>query len=401
MSTKQLKDYIYKINENIKKDNLDITIVDRFRKTDKSKTKTYHIKCNICGFDSRKGIYKKGKFYPYSIEEYNLKNLANCPCCSSKLVQVGINNIPTTAPWMVKYFQNGYEEAKKYSRSSTKRLFFKCPDCNRIKHNKIAIQQLYKIGKISCICQDGMSLPEKIMYYLLLQSNDISKNFKYQYSPTWCQFYLGNTKKHGIYDFYFKIDDNEFLIEMDGNFHYEKHYKGKTVQLQKQIDHQKDILAKENGMKVVRIDCKRSDFEYVKNNILKSCLFTMLKLDDVDWEKIKENCYKNIIKLVCDDYKFGMHNTVKLAEKYHISRSSVISYLHIGNENKWCEYHGGNKKKVYQYTLDGEFVKCWDSCNEAIRKTGISSINACLINKIKQAGGYLWLYEKKVSDNNN
>ena len=105
--------------------------------------------------------------------------------------------------------------------------------------------------------------------------------------------------------------------------------------------------------------------------------------------------------MVCVDYANGLKDTFELSKKYHISRSSVIAYLHIGNENKWCEYYGGNRKRVYQYTLDGEFVKCWDSCNEAIRKTGISSINACLINKTKQAGGYLWFYEKKVSDNNN
>lgn len=396
-----MKDYLYKLNENIKRNNLDITIVGQFRKSNRSKTKTYLIKCNKCGFDSRNGVYRNGVFQEHSITEDNLKNLSYCPCCASRAVQVGINDIPTTAPWMVKYFQGGYEEAKRYMKLSMKRLFFKCPYCNRVKHNETTIQQLYKVGKISCICQDGMSLPEKIMYYLLLQNKSTSNNFKYQYSPKWCQFYLNNKKRNGIYDFYFKNKCNDYLIEMDGNFHYEKHFKGKSVEKQKEIDLQKDRLAKENNMTIIRIDCRQSNFEYVKQNILKSELFSILNLNVINWDFIKENCHKNIVNMVCVDYANGLKDTSELSKKYHISRSSVIAYLHIGNENKWCEYYGGNRKRVYQYTLDGEFVKCWDSCNEAIRKTGISSINACLINKTKQAGGYLWFYEKKVSDNNN
>ena len=391
-----LKDYLYQLNENIKRENLDITIIGRFRKNDNSKTKTYLIKCNKCGFDSRNETYKKGESFQYTIAEYNLKSQSFCPCCNFKVVQVGINDIPNTAPWMIKYFQGGYEEAKRYSKSSTQRLYFKCPHCNKIKHNKISIQQLYKVGKISCECNDGMSLQEKIMYYLLLQNDEFSKNFKYQYSPKWCVFTLYNKKKRGVYDFYIQNDKGEFVIEMDGNFHFEKHFKDKTVEQQQEIDYKKDLLAKENNIEVIRIDCKESNFEYIKNNILNSKLFSLLGLSGVDWDVIKENCYKNIIKLVClDYYKNKEYKTIELAKKYHMARTTIINYLHIGNENNWCNYYGGNKKIVYQYSLNGEFIRCWDSCNEAIRETGITSINYCLLDKTKQAGGYIWSYERK------
>lgn len=390
-----LKDYLYQLNENIKRENLNITIIERFRKSDVSKTKSYLIKCNKCGFDSRNETYKNGKLFQYTVEEYNLKNLSYCPCCNFKVVQVGINDIPTTAPWMVDYFQGGHDEAKQYSKSSTQKLFFKCPNCNLIKHNKTSIQQLYKVGKISCTCSDGISLPEKIMYYLLLQNNEVSESFKYQYSPKWCQFYLDNKKKRGIYDFYFQNSKGDFVVEMDGNFHYEKHFKDKSLEEQKEIDYQKNMLALKNNMTIIRIDCKESNFEYIKENILKSELISVLNLHDVNWDVIKENCYKNIIKLVCLDYANGSYSTIDLSKKYHMCRGTIITYLHIGNENDWCEYNGGNKKKVYQYTLDGEYIKCWDSCNEAIRQTGITSINHCLLGKTKQSGGYLWTYERK------
>lgn len=52
-------------------------------------------------------------------------------------------------------------------------------------------------------------------------------------------------------------------------------------------------------------------------------------------------------------------------------------------------------KPVMQYTLDMEFVTEYPSIAEAERQTGInkSTIYYCLINKYKQAGGYIWRYK--------
>jgi len=45
---------------------------------------------------------------------------------------------------MIDYFPNGYDEAKRYSPLSNKRVQFKCPYCGKIKENKISIYNLYK-----------------------------------------------------------------------------------------------------------------------------------------------------------------------------------------------------------------------------------------------------------------
>lgn len=385
------KDYLYQLGQRVIKDNLDLTITKRFRKSDPSKTKTYFIKCNKCGFDSEKETYKNGERFEYSIEEYNLKNQQYCPCCSFKLVQVGINDIPTTAPWMVPYFQGGYDEAKKYSQSSTKKLLFKCPDCGELKHNKTSIQQLYKLGKISCVCQDGMSLPERIMYYILLETKI---DFEYQYSPEWCKYFVQGEEKSGIYDFYFCLNENKYIVEMDGAFHFSKHFKGKSVKEQQIIDNLKDSVAIENGVNVIRVDCRNSKFEYIKESIISSELSKILQLDNLRWEYIQDNTQKNICKIVCNDYSLKNQDTILLSEKYHLSRTTIINYLNIGNKNKWCSYKG-NKRTVYQYDLNGNLIRKWESGNEAIRQTGISSINYCLRKKTSQAGGYYWTYEKE------
>lgn len=72
---------------------------------------------------------------------------------------------------------------------------------------------------------------------------------------------------------------------------------------------------------------------------------------------------------------------------------------------EWCSYQYNNTygtviqrrteknaKTVYQYTLDGEFVKEWQSANEIERELGFFSsyIRACCRGKHPTAYGYIW-----------
>lgn len=45
---------------------------------------------------------------------------------SSKPI-VRVNDIPTTSPWMIPYFQGGEEEAKKYKNQSHQKITPICP----------------------------------------------------------------------------------------------------------------------------------------------------------------------------------------------------------------------------------------------------------------------------------
>ena len=51
------------------------------------------------------------------------------------------------------------------------------------------------------------------------------------------------------------------------------------------------------------------------------------------------------------------------------------------------------KKPVLQYTLEGHFIKEWESAAEAIRQTKIGHIRVCARGEIKYAGGYVWKYK--------
>ena len=57
---------------------------------------------------------------------------------------------------------------------------------------------------------------------------------------------------------------------------------------------------------------------------------------------------------------------------------------------------GGNKTKVYQYSLEGEFLKVWDSFVSIRNELGIfrSCISKCCRGVSKQSHGFLWSYKK-------
>lgn len=57
-----------------------------------------------------------------------------------------------------------------------------------------------------------------------------------------------------------------------------------------------------------------------------------------------------------------------------------------------CSLYTVIKKKIAQYTLDGKFVRTWDSIQEAEDALGLMSISANLIGKSKYCGNFIWKY---------
>lgn len=65
---------------------------------------------------------------------------------------------------------------------------------------------------------------------------------------------------------------------------------------------------------------------------------------------------------------------------------------HLGKIGKDCH----NSKKVYQYDLDGNFIKEWDSQSDAARFYNCSSshISSCTRGQKEKALGYIWRSER-------
>jgi len=107
------------------------------------------------------------------------------------------------------------------------------------------------------------------------------------------------------------------------------------------------------------------------------------------------------------------YSIIEVATTLNISRKTISKCLYktrkqcggfiwkFKDEELAMSIEQNSKKqgtKVIQYTLDGIFVKNWDTIKIASETSGISNSNImkCLYGKRKHAGGYLWKY----ADNN-
>ena len=139
-----------------------------------------------------------------------------------------------------------------------------------------------------------------------------------------------------FYDFVF---DN-IIVEMDGSFHLgNKYYSYEEV---KEIDNLKDKLALENGYNLIRVDCYKSDFLYIKENLYKTKLKTVLDLDMADWIKLEQELItNNLVKMACDTYNKYKGNIllIDMAKKLNIYEGKLRSLLKIGARIGLTDYN--------------------------------------------------------------
>jgi hypothetical protein len=324
----------------------DITIIDkeyRIRNKNNGRVenqKWYKYKCNKCGWTEG-----------WSEENQLLgKYKVGCLCCANQIVVEGINDIPTTAPWMIKYFQGGYDEAKLYTKGSGKKIKPICPDCGRIKDSLMFISNIYKRKSINCSCSDKMPYTEKFMFSVLEQLN---LNFQTQLNKTtyeWCENYR--------YDFYFELNNESYICEVHGKQHYEENTNfKKTLKEEQENDKLKKELALANGIKeenYIVIDCRYSELEWIQNNILKSRLNELFNLLQIDWIKCEEFALSNLVKEACE-YKRDNpdYTTEDIGKIMNLNRSTICRYLKIGNELGWC-YYDAKKESLKGNSYSGK-----------------------------------------------
>jgi very-short-patch-repair endonuclease len=377
------RDYRYHEYEVITTNNRDITILKSYNKivgkSSKQSKRYYQYKCNRDN-------------YIGEISEQALEDGCGCSVCSNHVVMKGVNDLWTTSPQIAKLLVNS-DDGYKYTRFSEYRTDLKCPVCGNIIKNKM-ISNIPNKGLFCPKCNDGFSYPEKLMYNLLQQ---LELNFEYQYSPKWCKYKFKNKQKYGKYDFY--LSDKQLIIETDGGWHGEDNLmSGQSLEESQYIDSQKDILAQQHDIEVIRIDCQKSELDYIKNNILKSKLSIFFNLLSIDWVKINQESQKSIVYEVC---KFkNIHEnlfTTEIAKVFDLSPTTVRRYLNIGNKNTWCKYNPKQERfKSAQICgkASGTKVICittnhmYNSILEASRDVKIadSCIRRCCIHKQNYAG---------------
>ena len=396
--------YIYSIGDIVKGKYSDIQILELFRKENKfgMNLKWYKYKCLSCKFE-------------HEILETALLNGTGCPVCAGKKVLIGVNDIYTTDYWMVKYFQGGENEAKLYTSGSGKKIYPLCPDCGNIRNTPIPINILKRTKSIACKCSDGLSYPEKFMIALLNQLE-----LKYEYRKT---FDWSNNK---IYDFY--ISFLNCIIETHGDQHYKNSFhtihKGRTLEKEQENDEYKENIARGNGISnYIIIDCRKSELEYIKNNILNSKLNKLFDLSNIDWNNCELYALKNIVKEVCNIKKLNPNFTSgDIAKITNLCIQTIIKYLKLGNKYKWCIYDIKQERSKIGKRMSGNLhpnckkVIClttnelFDTATQAEIKYNICKVGECCNGNRKSAGKHpetgeplkwIWYNDYIKLENNN
>lgn len=333
-----------------------------------SNSTTILIKYSKCGHLPPKGIvpsnYFKGE---------------RCAVCCGNQVQKGVNDFGSTYPHLVHYFVNE-NDAYNYSKSSSKKVMMKCPQCG---FEKLKIISSLPVQGLGCNrCGDGISYPEKVISNLF---DELNINVK-------AQFVFDQYQKKYRYDFY--LIDLDIIVEVHGGQHYTDKTKKsflKTYEVEHENDMIKYDLAVLNGYEFNKnyfiIDARESNIEWIKNSVKNCRLFYNFELNNVDWKNIDIKSQKSLKVEVCKYWKshkgLDIEFTTDLIEIFNISRTTIIQYLKWGNKYGICHYDSSEEKRkndaknsVFIYLINPHGEKWFDepmSQIELTRKTGINS----------------------------
>ena len=238
-----------------------------------------------------------------------------------------------------------------YTYGSNIKVSTKCPFCGTEKLYQI--NDLCRSGFSCPTCSDGVSWPNKFMYNILKQVkvdflNEVtSKNQGFEW--------MGSYR----YDFYFIKDGKQYIIEMDGELHFRDSFR--TYKESHTVDIEKDKLALEHGIKMIRINCNYtslfSRFDFIKNNILNSELNTILDLSSVNWISANKSALNSNIKLAATMWDTGIHDKKQIAKDIGISVDAVKKYLTIATNLGLCTYDTEADKTIWRNSVAKRFSK--------------------------------------------
>ena len=300
-----------------------------------------------------------------------------CPYCSNQKVLKGYNDIATTHPHLIEYF-NDIKDAYTHTYSSNKKVELKCPNCGHTK--AMQINTLTHQGFSCDLCSDGISYPEKLMASILTKLNiEFTKQMSY------------DSGEHR-YDFY--LPQYNVILETHGLQHYEHSFKkfGKTLKEEQENDRYKRELAISNGIlneNYHEINCRHSTLEWCKPNIEKTLTsyVDISILTDEDWKEVDLQAQKSLKIEVCKYWKENKEvnselTTQQVAEVFGVYCTTVRNYLNWGNTNGFCIYDGEEEKKArdkrnstFIYLIKPNGTRWFDkpmSMKELSRQTGIS-----------------------------
>ena len=351
-----------------------------------------------------------------------------CPYCSNRKILIGKNDLATTHPQIIEewdYEKNGELTPYSISYGSGKKIWWKCP----LGHSYQATPLHRTIGSTNCpICNSGRqtSFAEQAFYFYIKKLYPDAIN---RYTEI-----FDNRMELDVF-----IPSIRLAIEYDGVF-WHKNKNREKIKYQ---------YCKKNNIKLIRIkeassDCwdiadkiyhrdnldDRKNLQNLINVVLQDIELPrgtfMFHYPDVNIERDKNEILNSYHTKQLENSLEKTHP--KLVEEWNYSKNDTLlpSMFQAGSDervwwicptcgNEWqtsishrtsgtgcnvCyrkQNRGGlnpTSKEIYQYSIDGDFIKKWDCISSASREMKINSsnISMCAKHTRPNAGGFRWEY---------
>lgn len=380
-------------------------------------------KCKTCG-------------HSWQAKINNRTHGRNCPVCSNKVIIPGINDLATTHPNIAKewdYKKNRDLTPNMVSHGCGKKVYWICP----IGHSyKATILHRTSCNGTNCpVCNSGRqtSFAEQAIYYYIKK-----------FHPDAISRYRNIFDNGMELDIY--IPSINTAIEYDGIYwHKNKDEREAT----------KYLICKKHNIRLLRIKegeplktysdiitADKTFFLSHPENRLEFSKFLMEFLEqlemffrpfiwhqlDIDIERDKFEILKYLQELTSKSLETEYPD---IASEWNYSKNNMLTpnmFLPNSSESVWWKcsvcghewktsiYHrthgtncpicyrknnmsGGHSeaKIIYQYTINGDFIKEWPAISEVARalKINTSNISMCAQHKRPTAGGYRWEYKFK------
>ena len=379
-------------------------------------------KCSKCGNSWQAKINNRGI------------NKRGCPYCSNHKIKKGFNDLATTDPDLIKEWDyvNNTIKPTEVSRGSGKKVYWICP----VGHRYEATILHRTNGKTACpICNSGRQTSfaeQAVFFYVKKVFPDAISRYKDIFN---------NGMELDIY-----IPSTKIGTEYDGSYWHKKEKKNR--------ERKKYELCQKYGIRLVRIKEHDSDSVYdfetasmtissgnlenrknlsfmIENLLIDLTKFSKRRyslfpievnlnkdelairhymtnlrgssLKDLYPEISLEWCYEKNGDLTPEKVKpmSGVRVYWKCKECGHVWKTSVghrvegtgcpTCYRKKNRaENHYCA------RKIYQYSIDGKFIKEWSCISDVKRELHIndSNISMCAKHIRPKAGGYRWEYTK-------
>ena len=136
----------------------------------------------------------------------------------------------------------------------------------------------------------------------------------------------------------------------------------RTIEEEKQNDNYKMNLALSNGIKhYIQLDCKLSDYDYIKNSIIDSKLNDLFDLSVVDWDRCFKATFSSNVTLCAHLWNDGMKNTKDISDYIGFNITSVIKYLKQAAKIGLCDYELNYTKNSVANKNLGTVCTLWEN----------------------------------------